>query len=217
MTILIPDFRWVAKAIPEERTLYGRVSCTLGYSHALQRLFRFENLPPHASKDVPRWTSVSGQFAKSTYDSRFETYLAAGPLELGSKISPRRGMDEVAAFLCSGTTTLNEQRRSIGVLCPKSFDAYWTPNEDRHSGGITGQPLRLRLRYQSEDGKSHDQTVLDWQYYEAVRRFQNRYTDPYDRAIERLLDPSYQTLLMVGNQKAHRNAWLVVGVLQTKL
>lgn len=219
-SIYVPDFRFLAKAYPETRARKGVVSCTIGYSLVHQRLIRYPTLPPSHSPSFRRWVAVEGEFSRGD-DGRDETWFPTGGLRYasGPKVTPRQGVAELRKFVwADGIPDFIREKQSIGVLEPLAVRPYWTNREQRvGENGIVGQPYRLRVRYRTADGKDHDQTILDWQFYEAVRRFSGRYEDPYGTAVERLWDPEWTKLFVVGNIHSHPHSYVVVGVLLTKV
>jgi hypothetical protein len=218
--VYIPDFRFIGKAFPEERDKLGVVSCTIGYSKHHNSLIRFPELPPEYSPNVSRWVAVKGLFGRKTSDSRAETYVPVDRLAYAElpKLKPTKGFDEISAFLTPGFDKLLENGETVGVVRPVNLRVHWEDQPEAQGGfGIKNQPRRLKAKYLTEDGKPHDSTILDWQFYEAVRQFTGRYEDPYEEAVRRLKDPAYDHLFVVGNIYSHRHRFTIVGVVSRKL
>ena len=233
--MILDDFVMLGKTVPEPNS-DGRVFvCSAGYSAELGGLVR---LYPLARKVAPpRWSICRVPLERNPKDHRPESYKIRGDRSAGAHDrinrhfeitdlmpSPKRAalLDKTAV---SGLAEANSRRLSLAVLHPPAFGRIeMEPNEQSPESpqlalfdtdaseipaGAKRFPFIPRLHFWDNDGSAHRLMIRDWGLFELMRKNPGYRHDDLRAALHLTASSS----LLVGNLNAHRNAWLVISVL----
>lgn len=125
-------------------------------------------------------------------------------------------------------SSLNEKHQSLGFIKPQVIHKMYFGKNQQY-----GQPVQLalfsshakkwaavkhdypvlpRLKYSCEHCRTqqgfHDQSVLEWGFYEWMRKNPNNIEQVWENA--RFLSEDHEIYLFVGNQQNKRNSYLVI-------
>jgi hypothetical protein len=199
----------LARTVPEE-TAGGEVSiCSAWWCPPLGGLIR---IYPLQFGGLKAWRRYRLQLTKSSKDSRWRSFkLADGAPEFIANVG-RDALREDLMAASKGKTLrqLNTARDSMGIIRPVELEGVLErdePDLTRHFGKNTFG-VRPRLQFRDADG-DHNLGLNDWGCYEWIRKG----GDPEQLWHNlRLFYPDREQLLLVGNLRDHRNAWIVIAV-----
>ncbi len=238
--MLISDLVVLGRACPEPMR-DGRVTvCMAGWSEKLGfvRVYPTRTDMPWRRWDVVQievernerdnrresW-KIAG--SKDKWDSLADKVKVVGRVD---STDERRNL--IGNLTDSCVNVLNDQRRSLGIIKPLSIlKTYFADNphyEKLFQLGLPGFteldevqvkrdfPLEPRIRYRCPDcltqAQHHDQQVLEWGFYEWLRKFPQQPEQVWENA--RIGHPNTDIYLFVGNQAAHRTSFIVISVLR---
>jgi len=234
-TRLINDLIVLGRACPEP-IKDGRVTvCLGGYSQTLG----FVRIYPTRT-DMPwhNWDIVQVEVEKDERDTRTESWKVAGSRteweSLSSKIRvvgklPRSGRRDLVANLKDDCVQcINEVHRSLGIVHPSILNHYFADNP--LYGQIFQQvlpglgestkvkhdfPVEPRITYRCSACKvkdPHDQQVLEWGFYEWIRKNPDNIHQVWKNA--QLDSPDHDIYFLVGNQFKYRTSFMVISILR---
>lgn len=200
----------LARTVPEE-TKDGDVTvCSAWWIPSLGGFVRIYPLP--IKSELRAWNQYELRLTKSNKDSRWRSFKLA---EEAPRLVRRGNREDLRAVLESaaiGTTVkrLNEQRDSMGILRPAELELVFEYGQAdlTHSFGRRTFDVRPRLQFRDVDG-DHNLGLNEYGCFEWLRK---------GNAPEALRDnlrldyPDREQLLLVGNLRDHRNAWVVIAV-----
>ncbi len=218
----------------------GRVTvCLAGWSETLG-FVRLYPTPP--SMPWKQWDIVCVDAEKSPQDSRIESYKITGSREewdiLPTKVRVvghanddwRRSL--IVYLADEGIHSLREAHRSLGIIKPtKILRTYFRKNPhyvkmwQMALPGMTDLgrhrvkrdfPLEPRIKYTYENCQTkygyHDHQVLEWGFYEWLRKNPGRADQVWQNAG--IGDPNMSIYFLVGNQIAHPTSFMIISVLR---
>lgn len=234
-TTAINDLIILGRACPEPLK-DGRVTvCLGGYSHDLG----FVRIYPTRS-DMPwrRWDIVSVTVEKDPRDNRVESWKIAGSKSdwdnLGHKIKvigkyPKKNWSHLVVNLADDCVMdINNAKRSLGIIRPDVLEKYFGDNPlygELFQLALPGFiedtavkrdfPQEPRVRYLCENCKTktfHDQQILEWGFYEWIRKNPDNIEQVWENAQFDSLN--HEIYFFVGNQLKYRTSFLVISVLR---
>jgi len=232
----IDDLVVLGKAVPERMRDRRTTVCTAGYSPKLGFVRIY---PTTYNSPLKRWNIVELPVERDKQDSRPESWKIQGSRSewdtLDTKIkkigelTPKEGFKLVSKKIDSSIRQLNEQRRSLGILRPNIQKCYFRKNETYDStkqeklfGGFTPNiknqyPYTPYVRYRCSECKAvryHDQQVLEWGFYEGMRRNPDDIDIIWENSGMNSRD--WNHLFFVGNQRHQRTSFMIISVLRVK-
>lgn len=235
MRIVIDDLIVLGRACPEPLK-DGRVTvCLGGYSHkwGFVRIY-----PTRTNMKLQRWDIASVEVERDARDTRAESWKIAGSktdwnslaekVEVVGRFPQTKWADLVYNLTDSCVQDINLAHRSLGIVKPTVIKAYFAINP--HYGQLF-QPLlpglgestsvkrdfehEPRVKYRCQDCRTkgaHDQQVLEWGFYEWVRKNPNSIEQVWENA--KFDSPKHDLFFFVGNQQRYRTSFLIISVLR---
>lgn len=224
----------LGKTVPEPNS-DGRIFvCSAGVSSELGSLLR---IYPLARRHAPeRWTVNRVQLERNPKDNRRESWKLAGDRRVGmheyinmtfhrvGELKERERAQLLSKFVVPSIAVANQRRMSLAVIHPVATptlrfefnpDSPASPRLALFDDQVVERErvqrfaFSPRLEFADEDG-CHSLLLRDWGCFEFLRKHgdERRY-DLFDA-----LHLSERSSLMVGNMNHHRNAWLIISVVQ---
>jgi hypothetical protein len=232
--MVVEDFVMLGKTVPEPNS-DGRIFvCSAGVSAELNTLMR---IYPLARRHAPeRWSVNRVQLERNPKDNRRESWKLAGDRRAGmhefinitfhrvGEVKERDRGSLLGRYVVPSIAVANERRMSLAVVHPLAtprlrFDFNPAPGvlprlalfEDEI---VKREPERQfayapRLEFDDLSG-FHSLMLRDWGCFEFLRK----HGDEHRYELLDALHLSGRSSLMVGNMNHHRNAWLVISVVQ---
>jgi hypothetical protein len=224
--LVLDDLVIFGRAVPEQMK-NGRVTvCAAGYSRKLgfTRIF-----PTKTRMPLKRWNIVKVPVERDPRDSRSESWKIQG-----SKSEWNRLDEKVQAV---GTLQTKQRLNLIANLvdgCVKDIKptiekCYFCPEEKfdpTMQATLFGVPLPSikkqyrqfpKVQYRCSTCKTkrhHDQTVLEWGFYEWMRKHPEKPEQVWENA--QMLSPKHECFFFVGNMRDRRTAFLIISVLRLR-
>lgn len=230
---IINDIVVLGQACPDYDRDGKIVICMAGYSlsdDAFVRIF-----PVHHGLNLRRWDIVQADVELNKRDRRFESWKLRGSYHTIDKRIRKTGtfgekqrLPLIHKIASSCVKEINDARRSLGIVKAERVSASYKrngKNEGLFQSQIYGDDgLHTRrdyphvpyYNYQCAAGgcSGHNQQLLEWGAFEYLRK------NPLDGeglwAALRVYDERYDHYLLVGNQWAHRSAFMVISDLRFK-
>jgi len=233
--MIIDDLIILGRACPEPLK-DGRVTvCLGGYSHK----FGFTRIyPTRTNMPWKRWDVVKVEVEKDPRDGRAESWKIAGSktawdslpdkVEVIGKFPHKQWGTLLLNLADACVQDINDEKRSLGVVKPTVQKKYFANNP--HYGQLF-QPLlpgmgeltavkrdfehEPRVTYRCTNCKTknpHDQQILEWGFYEWVRKHPNLREQVWENA--HFNSPEHDLYFFVGNQLRYRTSFLVISVLR---
>lgn len=235
----INDLVVLGRACPEPLK-DGRVTvCLAGWSDALGfvRLY-----PTRKDMPFDQWDVVEVEVDRDDRDTRLESWKIAGSKseweQLGTKVKvvgkvdtadARRNIVGNLADDCVGV--INDAKRSLGIVKPQILKTYFAENRKYHElfqmalpglteiddtmvkRDFTHEPrIVYRCPVCQASSQQHDQQVLEWGFYEWMRKHPDEKEQVWQNAF--IGRPDKDIYLLVGNQFLHRNSFMIISVLR---
>lgn len=232
--LIIDDMVILGRAVPEQ-IKNGRVTvCTAGYSKKLGfvRIFPTKTIMP-----LKRWNIVKVPVERDLRDSRLESWKIQGSkrewdrlsekIQVIGKLHPRYRLNLVANLVDNCVKDLNEVKRSLGMVKPNIEKCYFCPEENFDptlQETLFGTPLAStkkqyreypKIEYRCSHCKTkthHDQTVLEWGFYEWMRKNPENHEQVWENAL--INSPKHDCFFLVGNMRDRRTAFLIISILR---
>lgn len=231
---VIDDLVILGRAVPE-RIRNGRITvCTAGYSEELGFVRIY---PTRTSSPLQRWNIVEVPVERNPQDTRDESWKIQGSRSEWSRLDikikvvgtlPRnRGLNLIANLTEECVGDLNTVKRSLGIIKPTIEECYFCP-EDEFDPLIqttlfgppqaqTKQQFREipKIKYRCPNCKNvnpHDQTVLEWGFYEWFRKNPENIEQVWENA--QLVSDKHLVYFFVGNTLKYKNAFLIISVIR---
>ena len=239
MTERIDDIIILGRGVPEQIS-DGRVTvCVAGYSHqcGLVRLY-----PTRIDSPLCLWSIVSVEVERNPQDNRAESWKFPKSrdewasinrhIEVIGELPKSRRMGLLESLRTPCIASLNEGRKSLGIIRPSSVRGYLSTNK-LHQQAY--QPLfemmehaqvwtkrdhfaEPRIQYTCGDSCAsrtpHNQQLLDWGCYQWMKKHPGREQEIWRNL--RFGDDSWQHYFLVGNQANQRTSFMVINVLRQK-
>ncbi len=235
----INDLVILGRACPEPLK-DGRVTvCLAGWSatFGFVRLYptRFDML-------FKQWDVIKVDVELNERDTRLESWkilgsknewesLAQKAKVTGNVDSPNVRRNILGNLTDNCVMQINNEKRSLGIVQPTILQSYFKDNDDYHKLFQLGLPdlteldevmvkrdfpQEPRLIYRCPEcltsNQQHDQQVLEWGFYEWIRKNPDKKEQVWENA--KINDPDYNIYLLVGNQARYRNSFMVISVLR---
>lgn len=187
--------------------------------------------PLRADDDLTVWTRIRCELERDpAKDARSESYRAVACEAIG-RVEDRSEKAAIldACVLRSATEDpvdfQNRRRRSIAVVRPRILGGLVVAQEpdaskrdEAHEDGWLEcqreMSMRPVVRWESEQGRTHEQTVVAQETNLWLTRNRQRAFQVFDNM--RLLDAEYRHWLVLGNMRNRLSAWVVVHVHRLK-
>jgi len=237
--MLIKDLVVLGRACPEPLS-DGRVTvCMAGWSDTkgFMRLY-----PTRKDMSFHQWDIIEVDVEQNAKDTRLESWKITGAKSewdnLASKVKVVSHMSSVETrrnlignLTDSCVNVVNEAKRSLGIIKPSILRTHFQDNKSygqlfqQAMPGFTELddamvkrdfPKEPRITYRCPDcqtaSKQHDQQVLEWGFYEWMRKNPDNIDQVWKNADIGEADRDHYFL--VGNQAAHRNSFMIISVLR---
>lgn len=224
----------LAKSIPEYSKRDGTCyTCSLGYSPEMG-IIRVYPLPIIS---MNKWDIYSIEVEKNKFDTRIESWKLSSysrkenwlglsdDITFLGKANPTKMIDIISIQKTDSIKTLNDKKKSIGLIDIKKYRLYWDSNkryintsqygmfEDVEIADFTKYTKETKQKesriYFMDSKGEHDLQYNEWQIYEFQRKF-NKSTDDAFRFMQN------KNLLLVGNMHNYRNNWIGLGMFEYK-
>lgn len=232
--LVLDDFVVLGRAVPE-CIKNGRVTvCTAGYSKTLGFVRVF---PTTTRMPLNTWNIVKVPVERDPRDTRKESWKIQGSknewTRLGEKaqvtgqVHPKDRLNLIANLVDDCVNDINESRRSLGIVKPTIEECYFCSEEDFDptlQETLFGAPLPTtkkqyrefpKIKYRCSNcraKKHHDQTVLEWGFYEWMRKHPDKPEQVWENA--QIFSPKHECFFLVGNMRDRRTAFLIISVLR---
>lgn len=231
--MIVEDFVMLGATVPEPSSKYGLSVCSAGWSSELRQLIR---IYPLARGGAPRrWSINTVRLERNKHDSRSESWCIAGDrspdkhpsindsFSKVDEVKAHRRVDLLKPAVASSIAEADGRRASLAIIHPLSTpkltfdhnpDSPDSPEIrlfDTSADTLEGSkrfPFTPRLEFQDAHG-THRLQLRDWGAFEFLRK----YGDERRFDLAKALHLSERSSLLVGNHNHHRNAWLVIAVL----
>ena len=232
--LVVDDLVILGRAVPEQLK-NGRVTvCAAGYS---RRLGFIRIFPTKTGMSLNRWNVVRVPVERDPRDSRSESWKIQGSksewdrlderVEVVEKLKPRERLHLIANLTDDCVKDINEARRSLGIVKPNIEKCYFCSEEKFDptlQATLFGTPLPStkkqyrefpKIRYKCSCCKAkncHDQTVLEWGFYEWMRKHPEKPEQVWENA--QIHSPKHERFFFVGNMRDRRTAFLIISILR---
>lgn len=231
--MIIEDFVMLGRTEPTESKKHGVAICSAGYSRELRQLIRVYPLPwPNR---IGAWNRCRIPLRRPRQDSRFESWRidvdgdakdAEAAVEIQGTVQKDDEFDFLKGMLSPSIASLNERRRSLGIIAPASPIGTFKRREDVDpeeqltlferivaQGPTHKSDLIPMLEFSDADGE-HKLSLREWGCAEYLRK--NRSNAEGLWTALNLTKPNYEHLLLVGNQANARNSWLIIRLISRR-
>ena len=232
--IVVDDLIVLGRACPE-RIKNGRVTvCTAGYSRKLGFLRIY---PTRIEMPLRQWSIVKVPLERNPQDTRKESWKIQGSksewdrlcdkVQVVGELKQDERLNLIANLVDDCVNTINESGRSLGIVKPIIEKCYFSKQEDYDTSKqltLLGFPLPQvkeqyplipRIRYRCVNCKAktpHDQQVLEWGFYEWVRKNPDKADQVWENAL--IHSPKHEIFFLVGNLFRYRNVFIIISVLR---
>ena len=232
--IVIDDMIVLGRAVPEHLR-NGRVTvCTAGYSKKLGFVRVF---PTTAYMPFNNWNIVKMAVERDAIDTRRESWKIQGSKSewetLGSKVEvvgqvkPENRLNMIANLIDDCVSDINDARRSLGIVKPTVHECYFASEKDFDptiQKTLFGKflpttkdqyPEFPKIKYNCSKCKlshPHNQTVLEWGFYEWMRKHPENREQVWENA--KINSPTHECYFLVGNMRDKRTAYLIISVVR---
>ena len=234
--LIIDDLVILGRAVPEQLK-NGRITvCAAGYSRRLGfiRIFPTKTVMP-----LNRWNIVKVPVERDPRDTRSESWKIQGSKgewdRLGEKVQvvgrlkPKERFNLIANLTDDCVKDINEAKRSLGIVKPTIEKCYFCPEKEFDptlQATLFGTPLPSTKKQYREfpkihyiclgckAKKYHDQTVLEWGFYEWMRKHPERPEQVWENA--QLFSPKHEFFFFVGNMRDRQTAFLIISILRLR-
>jgi hypothetical protein len=238
MTEIINDLIVLGKAVPERRTDGRKTFCLAGYSPSsgFVRVF-----PCRPDLQVSRWDVICVQVERTPKDTRRESWQPPGEwmewdtlnkyIRNVGRIEKREARRDLMSSLRSPCVkAIDDREDSLGIVLAGTIHGAYFQNNSQYGREIqldliprSGEwarnralyPFVPRLKYSCEHCEiHHDQTLIEWGAYEWMHKNPKAIDQYWDNVG--LYKNDTDLWLLVGNQRLHRNSFLVIGIIPIK-
>jgi len=232
---VIDDLIILGRAVPETIRNGRTTICTAGYSPSLGFIRIY---PTKHTSPLNRWNIVKVPVERDPRDTRMESWKIQGSKRewsrLNEKIEPvgKFNKKEDQLHLIANLTDccvkdVNDEKRSLCIVKPAIKECYFCPEENYDpfiQKTLFGPPPPKskkqyrkfpKIKYNCSECKMehyHDQTVLEWGFYEWFRKNPDKIEQVWDNAL--LDSPDHEIFFFVGNMLRYRNAFLIISILR---
>ena len=231
---VIDDLIILGRAVPEIMKNGRTTVCTAGYSktRGFVRIY-----PTKYTSPLTRWSIVKVPVERNSRDTRGESWKIQGSKRdwdrLDKKIQvvgelKRSDRLSLLANLTDGCVKdINDIRRSLGIVKPIIKKCYFCSEENYDPVLQTvlfgPPPPKTKKQYRDipkieyfcskcKAKNPHDQTVLEWGFYEWFRKHPDKIDQVWENAL--IYSPKHEIFFLVGNMLRYRNAFLIISILR---
>ena len=207
--------------------------CTAGYSntHGFVRIY-----PTKTDSPLRRWKVVSVEVERYDKDTREESWKILGSKKewdnLNKKISvlgelkPFDKQSVIENHIGGCVLDINDSKRSLGIIKPSVISKHYFGIREGYNPyvqkslfgnfrfiGKKNFPLVPRIEFRCSNCKAkttHDQQVIDWGFYEWLRKNPEKRDQIWDNA--KIGNPNSDIYFLVGNQARHRRSFMIISV-----
>jgi len=238
---IIDDLIIIGRSIPEEISDHRQTICVAGYSSELGLIRLY---PTRWDSPLNRWNIVKVPVEKPIrpqYDPRPESWKIQGSRSEWSRLSDkievvgrmRKKADKIKlarslVFPC--VSQLRDAGRSLGVIKPDICDYYYVENPRKKN--VKQQSLDDSFRVLVKDNfeyipkikytcsecgaqQPHDQQLLEWGFYEGMRKRPDDIEGVWDNLGFHELD-NWDYFFVVGNLFTKPKAFNIISILRFK-
>ena len=234
--MIIRDLIILGRGCPE-KIKNGRITvCTAGYSptHGFIRIY-----PTRMDMPFKRWDIIKVPVEKNPRDTRRESWKIEGSktewdkldekIDVIGKFPEEKRLDLISNLIDDCVHVINEQKRSLGIIKPTIEKCYFSEQEDYDAStqlDLLGQPLPKvkeqypyvpRVKYYCSKCKApngHDQQVLEWGFYEWMRKYPDKIDQVWENA--KLFSHDYEKFFLVGNLFQYRSRFIIVSIIRLR-
>jgi hypothetical protein len=233
---VVDDLVVLGRAVPEQ-IRNGRVTvCVAGHS---ERLGFVRIYPTKTTMALPLWSIVKVPLERDSRDTRNESWKIQGSrsewdalekkIEVTGELQLEQRLDFVTNLVDGCVEDINEARRSLGIVKPSVEKCYFCQEETFDPtfqstlfGGVLPNikkqyPMFPKIQYRCSKCRAsnrHDQTVLEWGFYEWMRKNPDKPQQVWENA--QLFSPNHECFFLVGNMRDRRTAFLVISILRLR-
>lgn len=232
--LIIDDLVILGRAVPEQ-IKNGRVTvCAAGYSKTLgfTRIF-----PTKVRMPLKRWSIVKVPVERDPRDTRRESWKIQGSksewdrlnekVQVVGMLKPIERLNLIANLTDDCVKDINEVKRSLGIVKPIIEKCYFCPEEKFDptlQATLFGRPLPStkkqyrefpKIQYKCSSCRAkgcHDQTVLEWGFYEWMRKHPEKHEQVWENA--QIFSPKHECFFFVGNMRDRRTAFLIISIIR---
>lgn len=234
-SIIMDDLVILGRACPE-LIRDGRITvCTAGYSekYGFVRVY-----PTTLYMPWKQWDVVSVPLERNPHDNRKESWKIQGSkkewdtlhnkISIVDKLTNKKERAHLVSNLVDGcVSNINQDKRSLGIVKPHIKKCFFTKIDDYDSTNqidLSGLPLpkvkdqysiQPRISYRCGEcttKKNHDQQVLEWGFYEWIRKNPNNPEQVWDNA--QINSDKHEIYFFLGNHFVHRRSFFIISVLR---
>jgi hypothetical protein len=241
------------KTYPSISTKYKETVCTAGilldeYEKPVQwiRIYpvRFRELG--FDQQYKRWSIISAEIERNEKDFREESYRINDTSisvirEIGTKNNWEERKSFVLSLQSSSIAELQKQRKSLGIIKPKSIEKYFFKRTEREwsskqkaiqdqgdlfepSVDLEKIPYQFGYKFTETDGVKHSYTISDWEISQLYRGCRDRSKSSTlegkeDEAVLKVKQKLEDDFLskkdlyfIVGNLKNHCKVFMIIGI-----
>jgi len=233
-SIAVDDLVILGRGCPE-RIKNGRVTvCTAGYSSQLGFIRVY---PTKVGMPLHQWNIVKVPLERNPQDTRVESWKIQGAKSEWERLSEKiqvvgdlkrdKRLNLIANLADECVNTINEAKRSLGIIKPVIEKCYFSEQEDYDTSTqltLLGIPLPKvkeqypfvpRIRYRCTGCKcktAHDQQVIEWGFYEWIRKNPDKADQVWENAL--IHSPKHEVFFFLGNLFRYRNVFLIISLLR---
>lgn len=205
---------------------------------------RFRGL--EIDKRYKRWSIISAEIERNTKDFREESYRIHDASikivrEIGTKNNWQERKSFILPFQFRSIAEMREQRKSLGIIKPKSVEEYFVKKTSREwslrqqavqdqgdlfepSVSLEKIPYQFGYKFTESDGAEHRYTISDWEVSQLYRGCRDRsraatLKEREDKALMKVRQKLEDEFLVkkdlhfiVGNLKNHCNTFMIIGL-----
>ncbi|CEA12794.1 hypothetical protein [Methanobacterium formicicum] len=233
---VIDDLIILGRACPE-KIRDGRITvCTAGYSETSGFIRVY---PTHLYMPWHQWDIVSVPVEQNPYDNRTESWKIKGSkhewdslhkkIDIVGNFKEKHRLDFLHNLVDGCVKGINDDKRSLGIIKPTINNVFFAEQKNYDSTtqiDLSGleqtkvkdqYPNQPRIKYNCSDCKAtnnHDQQVLEWGFYEWMRKNPGNIEQVWDNA--RISDSEYEKFFFIGNHFRYRSSFFIISVLRVK-
>lgn len=230
----IEDLCILGRASPDRLKDGRETVCVAGYSNQYGFIRVY---PTKVTSPLIRWNIVSVEVERDTRDTRHESWKIVGSkrewsdldkkITVVGEVNTKDKENIIVNHLDQCVHGINEDKRSLGIIKPIVDKCYFGIREGYNPyiqksliAGILpiktkeNFPLVPRIRYRCSSCRAkgfHDQQVIDWGFYEWIRKNSNNKDQVWENA--KIKNSSSDIYFLVGNQMIHRLSFMIISVL----
>lgn len=212
--------------------------CVAGYSEKLGFIRIF---PTKITSPLKRWNIIQVEVDRDKRDTRNESWKIIGSknewnnldekIKVIGHVKPKDRKNIVVNKINNCVNTINNAKDSLGIVKPIISQVYFGKREYYNPyiqqslmRSIKGEaPVKTKENYPEVPRigyrclnciakKGHDQQVIDWGFYEWLRKNPDKKEQVWENA-KLVNNEKSDIYFLVGNQMVHRNSFMVISVL----